>query len=45
MSPAKLKKLQDKVLDLGWDCQRMSSSGVETYNEICDLINIERYKD
>ena len=37
------KKLQDKVLELGFDYQRMSSSGKEEYNEICDLVDVEKY--
>jgi hypothetical protein len=37
------KKLIDLVLDLGWDCQRMSGSGLSTYNDICRILNIEGY--
>jgi len=39
------KKLTNLVLDLGWDCQRMSCSGLETYNAICRALNIEEYKE
>jgi hypothetical protein len=39
------KKLTDLVLDLGWDCQRMSQSGVETYNAICRILDIEEYQE
>ena len=39
------RKLTDMVLDLGWDCQRMSQSGLATYNTICRTLNIEEYKE
>ena len=39
------RKLTDMVLDLGWDCQRMSQSGFATYNAICRTLNIEEYKE
>ena len=39
------KKLTNLVLDLGWDCQRMSQSGIATYNAICGALNIEEYKE
>ena len=39
------KKLTNLVLDLGWDCQRMSQSGIKTYNRLCKLLNIEEYVD
>jgi hypothetical protein len=39
------KKLTNLVLDLGWDCQRMSQSGIETYNRLCKILNIEEYYD
>jgi hypothetical protein len=39
------RKLTNLVLDLGWDCQRMSCSGIETYNAICKVLNIEEYKE
>jgi hypothetical protein len=29
------------VADLGWDYDRMSSSGRETYDELCNLLGIE----
>jgi|DEB0MinimDraft_12_1074336.scaffolds.fasta_scaffold02532_11 hypothetical protein len=43
MTPAKLKKLQNKVLELGFEFQRMSSSGKEEYNDICELVGVEKY--
>ena len=39
------RKLTDMVLDLGWDCQCMSGSGLATYNAICRALNIEEYKE
>ena len=39
------RKLTDLVLDLGWDCQCMSQSGLATYNAICRILNIEEYKE
>ena len=32
-------KLIDLIDDLGWDSQRMSSSGREIYDKICHLLN------
>lgn len=45
MKDKDMELLKELVLDLGWDCQRMSSSGIETYNEICNLLNLEPYKE
>ena len=28
----KLKQIQDQIVDLGWETQRMSRSGIEPYN-------------
>ena len=39
------RKLTNLVLELGWDCQRMSGSGLSTYNAICRTLNIEEYKE
>ena len=33
-------KLVDLIDDLGWDYQRMSSSGREIYDKICHLLNM-----
>ena len=33
-------KLTTLIDDLGWDYQRMSSSGREIYDEICHLLNM-----
>lgn len=40
-----IEKIKSLVLDLGWDCQRMSRSGVEIYNEICQLLDIDEVPD
>jgi hypothetical protein len=45
MKDKDMELLKELVLDLGWDCQRMSSSGIETYNEICNLLNLEPYRE
>ena len=39
------RKLTNLILELGWDCQRMSGSGLSTYNAICRALNIEEYKE
>ena len=36
------KKIIEMILDLGWEFDRMSSSGQETYNELCSMFNIEQ---
>ena len=33
--------IKDLVIDLGWDYQQMSQSGQETYEKLCELLNIE----
>ena len=37
----KIEKIRNKVDALGWDYQRMSSSGQETYKELCLLVGLE----
>ena len=37
----KMNRLKNLVYDLGWDYERLSLSGQETYNELCDLLGIE----
>jgi len=34
------KKLLDKLTDLGWDYQRMTQSGKETYDEIMTMLGV-----
>ena len=29
------------IADLGWDYDKLSSSGQQTYNELCDLLGIQ----
>jgi hypothetical protein len=36
------KKIIEMVLDLGWEFERMSSSGQETYNKLCKILNIQQ---
>ena len=36
-----LKKVQDLVDDLGWEYQRMSSCGRESYKKLCKLLGWE----
>jgi hypothetical protein len=44
MNREELEKLRTLIIDLGWDCQRMSNSGIETYNEICTILDLETYE-
>lgn len=37
----KIDKLIKLVGDLGWDYDRLSNSGQQTYNELCDLLGIQ----
>lgn len=45
LDKTKLDEVQDLILDLGWECQRMSQSGVTSYNNLCDQFNIETYEE
>jgi len=36
-----IKQIQTLVANLGWDYDRMSGSGKETYEELCEILNIE----
>ena len=29
------------IAELGWDYDKLSSSGQQTYNELCDLLGIQ----
>ena len=33
--------IKDLVIDLGWDYQRMSQSGQEVYEKLCELLEID----
>jgi hypothetical protein len=33
--------IKELVEDLGWDYDRMSSSGKETYDKLCELLEID----
>ena len=37
----KIEKIIKMIDDLGWEHQRMSSSGQETYEELCLLLGLE----
>ena len=41
MTKTKLEKIEDLVYDLGWDYDRMSSCGRETYDKLCDLLGVQ----
>lgn len=36
-----IKNVRDLVADLGWDYDRMSTSGQEVYEKLCNLLEIE----
>jgi len=36
-----LADIKDLIEDLGWEYDRMSSSGQETYDKLCELLNIQ----
>ncbi len=36
---------QQLIVDLGWEIDRMTSSGVETHDELCRIFNIETTKE
>ena len=40
-----LESIEDMVGDLGWEYDRMSSSGQETYDKLVVLTNIQVYED
>ena len=43
---AKIKKtLPDLVNDLGWEFERMSSSGQKTLNKIAKIVGVQRFVD
>jgi len=44
MNTKDLKKIKQLIISLSFDCQRMSQSGLETYNELCILLNLETMK-
>jgi hypothetical protein len=35
-----LADIKDLIEELGWDYDRLSSSGQETYNKLCELLKI-----
>jgi hypothetical protein len=36
-----LADIKDLIGDLGWEYDRMSSSGQETYDKLCELLDIQ----
>ena len=38
---ALLEQLKELIADLGWEYDRMSSSGKESYDEICKMVGVE----
>ena len=41
----KLEVIKAELQDLGWEYQRMSSSGQETYNELCNQFGLPQMED
>ena len=41
----KLEVIKSELMDLGWEYQRMSSSGQETYNELCKQFGLPEMED
>jgi hypothetical protein len=41
----KLEVIKAELQDLGWEYQRMSSSGQETYNELCKQFGLPKMED
>lgn len=33
--------IKDLIIDLGWDYDRMSTSGQYTYDKLCELLEIQ----
>ena len=40
MNDDEIARTVDLIVDLGWEEQRMSRSGKETYNELCKLFKV-----
>lgn len=34
-------EIKELVLQMGWDYDRMSSSGQDTYNKLCNILNLK----
>tara|TARA_R110000803_G_scaffold125014_1_gene192720 strand:- start:687 stop:830 length:144 start_codon:yes stop_codon:yes gene_type:complete len=37
----KTEKVINLIVNLGWDYERMTTSGQKTYDKICNLLNIQ----
>lgn len=40
-----IETIKAELQDLGWEYQRMSSSGQETYNELCKQFGLPQMED
>jgi len=40
ISNMNITDIKDVVIDLGWDYDRMSRSGQETYDKLCEMLEI-----
>jgi len=36
-----LTDIKDLIIDLGWDYDRMSTSGQQVYDKLCELLEIQ----
>ena len=36
-----VKRIMELIVDLDWEYDRMSTSGKETYDKLCELLGIE----
>lgn len=41
LTMTKKERVIKLIADLGWDYDKLSSSGQQTYNELCDLLGIQ----
>ena len=41
LTESQYETAQQLIVDLGWEIDRMSSSGIETHDELCKTFNIE----
>ena len=45
LTQEELEVIKAELQDLGWEYQRMSSSGQETYNELCKQFGLPEMED
>ena len=41
LTMTKKERVIKLIAELGWDYDKLSSSGQQTYNELCDLLGIQ----